>query len=277
MKTKTVVITGASWGDEGKGKLVDVLAKDADIVVRFQGGNNAGHSVVVNGTKYKFHLMPSGVIQGKIVVIGNGVVIDPEVLLQEIDKLRQAGFTPNLKIAENAHIIFPFHRLLDETEENNKGSYAAGTTKRGIGPTYSDKMARIGIRVYDLIHPEILQPKLDRLFDFNKGRYEALIHEKDGWDQDKTKILKQYIEYGQKLKPYVVNCAYFLNSALDQGQRILFESAQGTLLCIDHGMYPYGTSSVTWAGGASAGSGVGPRTRPRIWNYDRPTSTSGLD
>jgi adenylosuccinate synthase len=258
MKTKTVVIAGASWGDEGKGKLVDFLAAQADIVVRFQGGNNAGHTVVVNGTKYKFHLMPSGVLQGKTVVIGNGVVLDPAVLLQEIESARKAGFEPQLKIADTVHVIFPFHRLIDGLEEKSKGKLAAGTTGRGIGPTYSDKMARYGIRVFDLLNPDILKPKLERLFNMKKGFYQSMLGSLDGWNLVFEDVLNQYLDYGQQIKKYVVNGPFFINQAIDQGQRILFEGAQGMLLCIDQGMYPFGTSSLTWAGGATGGAGVSP-------------------
>jgi len=237
-KNQTLVVTGASWGDEGKGKLVDLLASEAEIVVRFQGGNNAGHTVVVEGKKYKFHLLPSGAIQNKIIVIGSGVVIDPKVLFEELDLLKTEGFTPNLKISETAHVIFPFHNLIDGLEENQKGAYAAGTTKRGIGPTYCDKMSRFGIRIYDLLDENILRPKYEKIFELKRKMYKTLID--SGKDQ------------------YVTNTAFYLNQEIDQGKKILFEGAQGALLGIDHGMYPFGTSSVTWSGGVCAGTGVGP-------------------
>jgi adenylosuccinate synthase len=257
-KIQSMVIAGASWGDEGKGKLVDVLASEADIVVRFQGGNNAGHTVVAKGVKYKFHLMPSGVIQGKTVLIGNGVVVDPVVLLEEIQKLKDVGIEPKIKIADTVHIIFPFHKLVDGMEEKSKGKYAAGTTGRGIGPTYSDKMARFGIRMFDLLHPEILRPKLERLFNMKKAFFLAVSPNPNSWELELEKIFTEYVHFGELLRDYVVHGSFFLNQALDAGKRILFEGAQGTLLCIDHGMYPYGTSSVTWAGGATAGAGVSP-------------------
>ena len=256
--SQTLVITGASWGDEGKGKIVDLLASGAEIVVRFQGGNNAGHTVVVEGKKYKFHLLPSGAIQNKIIVIGNGLVVDPKVLFEELDMLEKEGLKPNLKISETAHIIFPFHNLIDGLEEGKKGEYAAGTTKRGIGPTYCDKMSRFGIRVYDLLDENIFRPKFEKIYELKRRMYKTLINSDKDWDLDKEEIFKQYLEYGNKLRQYVVNTAFYLNQAIDEGKKILFEGAQGALLGIDHGMYPYGTSSVTWSGGVCAGSGVGP-------------------
>lgn len=257
-KIQTLVVAGASWGDEGKGKIVDFLAADADIVVRFQGGNNAGHTVVLNGNKFKFHLLPSGILQGRIVVIGNGVVLDPAVMFQELDGIEKEGYHPQLKIAESTHVIMPYHKLFDGLYESKKGSYAAGTTGRGIGPTYSDKMERTGIRVFDLIHEEIFRPKFERIFELKRKIYESIRDEREPWNLEKEEIIKEYLIYGQRMKPYVVNGACYLNEELDAGKRVLFEGAQGTLLCIDHGMYPYGTSSNTWAGGVCAGAGVSP-------------------
>jgi len=255
---QTVVVSGASWGDEGKGKIVDFLASEADIVARFQGGNNAGHTVVVKGRKFKFHLIPSGAIKNKTIVIGNGVVIDPEVLFQELQMLVDEGFKPDLKISDTAHVIFPFHKLLDGLEEQSKGKYAAGTTMRGIGPTYSDKAARYGIRVFDLLDENVFRNKYDRLYDLKLKLYRTIRDDPTDWDLDKEKIFQDYLHFGEKIRPYVIQSAYFLNNALDQRKKILFEGAQGCLLCVDHGMYPYGTSSTTWAGGVSSGTGVGP-------------------
>ena len=184
-KNQTHVVTGASWGDEGKGKIVDLLASGAEIVVRFQGGNNAGHTVVVKGKKYKFHLLPSGAIQNKTILIGNGLVIDPKVLFEELNMLEKEGFNPNLKISETAHIIFPFHNLIDGLEEDKKGNYAAGTTKRGIGPTYCDKMSRFGIRVYDLLDEEIFRPKFEKIYELKRKMYKILVNSDDDWDLDK--------------------------------------------------------------------------------------------
>ncbi len=254
----SVIVTGASWGDEGKGKIVDFLASEADIVVRYQGGNNAGHTVMVEGKKYKFHLIPSGAIKNKTIVIGNGVVLDPEVLFMELEMLKEQGFKVDIKISDTAHIIFPFHNLLDGLEEESKGKYAAGTTKKGIGPTYSDKAARYGIRVYDILHENVFRNKFDRLYNLKLKMYKALIGENKDWDLKKEDIFLKYLEFGKKMEPFVIQTAYFLNEAIDNGKKLLFEGAQGTLLGIDHGMYPYGTSSCTWAGGVPAGSGIGP-------------------
>ncbi|MHA1519666.1 MAG: adenylosuccinate synthase [Promethearchaeota archaeon] len=262
--TQTIIITGASWGDEGKGKIVDFLASEADIVARFQGGNNAGHTVVVNGKKYKFHLIPSGAIKNKTIVIGNGVVIDPEVLFEELEMLKTEGFTPDLKVSNTAHVIFPFHKLLDGMEEVSKGKYAAGTTKRGIGPTYSDKAARYGIRVFDLLHKDIFLNKFNRLYDLKLKIYKAFNGNNEEWELDKQEIIDNYLKYGEALQPFVISSAYYLNSALDNGQKILLEGAQGCLLGIDHGMYPYGTSSITWAGGAPGGCGISPTRIDKI-------------
>ncbi len=255
---KTIVVSGSSWGDEGKGKIVDFLTKNANIVVRFQGGNNAGHTVVVGDEKYKLHLIPSGVVNNKTLLIGNGVVVDPIVLFEEIDMLQKRGIDIDLKISDTAHVIFPFHKLLDGIEEKTKGEYAAGTTKRGIGPTYSDKAARYGIRIYDLLNTDILRKKYDRLYDIKLRIYKAILNTQEDWDLDKEAIFDQYINYGKKIKPMVVKGSYYLNSALKEGKKILFEGAQGALLGIDHGMYPYGTSSITWSGGVCGGAGIAP-------------------
>ncbi len=253
---RTFIVSGSAWGDEGKGKIVDYLSEKADIVVRYQGGNNAGHTVVVGGVKYKFHLLPSGIIQNKTIVIANGVVVDPEVLLNELDQIKKAGFTPHLKISSTAHIIFPFHKLLDGIEEKCKKEYAAGTTGRGIGPTYSDKAARFGIRMWDLLHPDVFRPKFERLYSQKKRLYETYC---EPWTLDPEHIFNQYVEFGKILKPYVIDTAYYLNQQIKQGKKVLFEGAQGTLLCIDHGMYPYGTSSITNALGVTGGTGVNPK------------------
>jgi adenylosuccinate synthase len=258
LKIQTIAIVGCSWGDEGKGKIVDYFSEKADIVVRYQGGNNAGHTVVVNNRKFKFHLIPSGVIQGKIIVIGNGVVLDPIVLFQEIEGLLKEGIKLNLIISSTAHIIFPFHGLLDGIEESNKKSegYAAGTTLRGIGPCYSDKAARFGLRVFDLINPDIFKKKFNKLFDIKKKYIESL---GATWPYNKEEMMNQYITIGQKMKPYVKDTAFYINNALKEGKRIIFEGAQGTLLSIDSGMYPYGTSSICEAGGICGGVGVSPK------------------
>ncbi|MHA1149226.1 MAG: adenylosuccinate synthase [Promethearchaeota archaeon] len=242
--------------NEGKGKFVDFLAQKTDIVVRYQGGNNAGHTVVCDGTKYKFHLMPSGAVLEKEVVIGNGVVVDPKVLLEEIENLKKYKKKLHLKLSSTAHVIFPFHRILDGLEEQSKGDMAAGTTKRGIGPTYSDKAARWGIRIYDLIHPDLLKSKLKKLFEIKRKQIRIF---NPSWDLNIDKVYEEYKEYGEKLKPFVINTAYYLNQSIDKGKKVVFEGAQGNLLCIDHGLYPFGTSSNANALGISAGTGVPPK------------------
>lgn len=225
-------------------------------MVRYQGGNNAGHTVVCDDTKYKFHLMPSGAVLEKEVVIGNGVVVDPKVLLEEMESLKKYNKQLHLKISSTAHVIFPFHRILDGLEEESKGDMAAGTTKRGIGPTYSDKAARWGIRIYDIIHPEILRPKLEKLFEIKRKQIQTF---NPSWNMDVGAIFEEYKAYGQKLKPYVVDTAYYLNRSIDEGKKVVFEGAQGNLLCIDHGLYPFGTSSNANALGISSGTGVPPK------------------
>ena len=213
MTNQTVAVIGSSWGDEGKGKIVDYLAEQADIVVRFQGGNNAGHTVVIKNKKYKFHLLPSGALQNKTIVIGNGVVLDPAVMFQEIETLKKEGFQPDLVISSTVHIIFPFHNFVDGLQEETKKNYAAGTTKRGIGPTYSDKMLRYGIRAYDLTEPEIFKPKFERLFNMKKREVEAMGVE---WPLDFTieRLSNMYLDFGEKMKPYMKDTAYYINEAL---------------------------------------------------------------
>jgi adenylosuccinate synthase len=255
-KVNTIAVIGLSWGDEGKGKMTDYFAQMADIVVRYNGGNNAGHTINANGVKYKFKLIPSGAPLEKEVVIGNGCVVDPKVLLEEIENLKKLNKKVNLKLSSTAHVIFPFHRVLDGLEEETKGEFSAGTTKRGIGPTYSDKAARWGIRVFDLIDPVILKVKLEKLFKIKK----ALINIYDpNWDMDFNSIYEEYKNYGQQLKPYVIETAFYLNKAIDAGKKVVFEGAQGSLLGIDHGMYPFGTSSNANALGISAGTGIPPK------------------
>lgn len=247
--------------NEGKGKFVDYLAQKADIVVRFNGGNNAGHTINANGIKYKFKLMPSGAPLEKECIIANGCVIDPKVLLEEIENLKKLKKKINLKLSSTAHVIFPFHRTLDGLEEETKGKYRAGTTKRGIGPTYSDKAARWGLRIYDLINPEILKPKLEMLYKIKKN----LIQIYDpNWDVDLEDIYEEYKSYGEQLRPYVIDTAYYLNQVIDSDKKIVFEAAQGSLLCIDHGFYPFGTSSNANALGISAGTGIPPKKIGKI-------------
>ncbi|MFX1297954.1 MAG: adenylosuccinate synthase [Promethearchaeota archaeon] len=261
MNENTIAVIGLSWGDEGKGKFVDYLAQKADIVVRFQGGNNAGHTVVVNNIKYKFHIIPSGALLEKEVIIANGMVIDPKVLLEEIETIKNNGKNINLKISSTAHVILPFHKILDGLEEESKGKFAAGTTKRGIGPAYADKAARWGIRIYDLINPKIFKEKLAKLYEIKK----KIINIYDpNWSSDLEAIYNEYHIYGEKLKPYVIDTAYYLNKQIDFGKKVIFEGAQATLLGIDHGLYPFGTSSNANALGICAGTGIAPKKIGKI-------------
>jgi len=254
-----VVVVGTQWGDEGKGKIVDLLAEDADMVVRFQGGNNAGHTMVVEGEQFIFHLIPSGILQGKTCAIGNGVVVDPGVLLEELDRLDSRGITVDpdkFLISERAHVIMPYHKAVDAAREQFKGDKKIGTTGRGIGPAYEDKATRRGVRFVDLLDPEVFAEKVNTILD-EKNFYLKNYLSADVLDSDK--IIDQYAAYTEKLAPYVTNISVAIDQAIKKGQQVLFEGAQGTHLDIDHGTYPYVTSSNTLAGNACCGAGVGPR------------------
>ena len=252
-----IVLVGAQWGDEGKGKATDLLGDRVDFVVRYQGGNNAGHTVVIGEESYALHLLPSGVLSpGVTPVIGNGVVIDPEVLFGEIDGLAARGVScDRLLISANAHLIMPHHRALDRVTERYLGKARIGTTGRGIGPAYADKVARTGIRVQDLLDPGILRQKLD-LALMEKNQVLAKVYNRRGIDAGA--VAAEYVEHGAKLRRYVADTVLVLNRALDEGKTVLLEGAQATLLDVDHGTYPFVTSSSPTAGGASAGSGIGP-------------------
>ncbi len=250
------LVIGTQWGDEGKGKVVDYFSKDASYVVRYQGGNNAGHTIKVGNEVYTLHLIPSGVIQGKIGVIGNGVVVDPEVLIDEINELKDRGFVPKLMISDRANIIMPYHRILDGAEEKYLKDKKIGTTKRGIGPCYSDKIARMGVRAIDLLNKDSLSKKLDVILPIKK-RIFKLYDIKE--ELDKNKILEICLNYGKCLKNYITSTHIEINKAIKSGKNILFEGAQGTMLDVDFGTYPFTTSSHTIAGGSSIGSGVGPQ------------------
>ncbi|MFZ2445763.1 MAG: adenylosuccinate synthase [Syntrophobacteraceae bacterium] len=254
-----VVIVGTQWGDEGKGKIVDLLTENADHVVRFQGGNNAGHTLVVNGRKYIFHLIPSGILHpGKLCMVGNGVVLDPAVLIGEMDRLFEAGIevtTEKLMISLYTHVIMPYHRALDLAREKKKGKTAIGTTGRGIGPCYEDKVGRDGVRVHDLLDRAALREKLARVLDEKNFILERYFGEKP---IDPAAVEEEYLAYGERLRPYTGNVSEVLQRAVAEGRNILFEGAQGTHLDIDHGTYPYVTSSNTVAGNACCGAGIGP-------------------
>ena len=253
-----VGVIGAQWGDEGKGKFVDLLTESADIVVRFQGGNNAGHTLVVNNEKFIFHLIPSGMLhKGKICLIGPGVVIDPKVLLEEIDNLKKHGYfeEKNLKISGTAHVIMPYHREIDILIEQKRGAKKIGTTGRGIGPAYESKVGRRGIRIWDLVDPKQFKQKLnDILSDIND--YVKAVFKHDGFNADK--IYEEYSIYADIIRKFVVEGPLFLNGEIAKNKKILFEGAQGTMLDVDHGTYPFVTSSNTTAGGICTGSGISP-------------------
>jgi adenylosuccinate synthase len=260
----TTILVGAQWGDEGKGKIIDVLTEQADMVVRTQGGNNAGHTVNIAGKKYVLHLVPSGILRPrKICVIGNGVVVDPVSLCEEIAGLRQLGIkvTPkNLAVSETAHLVFPYHRELDAQRETKKGKHKIGTTKRGIGPSYGDKAARTGLRVMDLIKPEQFAAILKVKIKENNEILKAFGAKPLSFKQ----VHATYRAAGDQLKPFVTNTVVLINQAAQRGDNILFEGAQGTFLDIDHGTYPFVTSSNTTAGGACTGSGVPPNRVDRV-------------
>lgn len=257
------ILVGAQWGDEGKGKIIDVLTEQADIVVRTQGGNNAGHTVFLGPKKYVLHLIPSGILRPKkVCVIGNGVVIDPISLVEEIDGLLKLGIriNGNLFISETAHLVLPYHRELDEQREILKGKDKIGTTKRGIGPAYGDKAARVGLRMIDLVNPERFEPLLRARIKENNEVLKALGAKPISF----AKVHATYSAAGDRLKPFITNTVVYLHKATRRKANILFEGAQGTFLDIDHGTYPFVTSSNTTSGGASTGSGVAPNRMDRV-------------
>lgn len=253
----SVVLVGAQWGDEGKGKITDFLAEKADMVVRYQGGSNAGHTVVIRGDEYKLHLIPSGVLYpGKTCIIGNGVVLDPKVLIAEMKYLiSRRKSIDGLRISDRAHVLFPYHLRLDDVQEDCRGEGKIGTTRRGIGPCYADKSARMGIRVCDLMDEETLSNLLEARIEEKNSLFEK-VYGIEGFVLEE--VLEEYLGYAERLRPFVEDTSITINQALDEGKNVLFEGAQGTLLDIDHGTYPYVTSSHPVAGGACIGAGVGP-------------------
>jgi len=258
-----IVLLGAQWGDEGKGKATDLLGEQVDYVVRYQGGNNAGHTVVIGDQKYALHLLPSGILSPNVIpVIGNGVVIDPAVLMEEIKGLNERGIdTSKLKISTNAHLITPYHRTIDKVSERFLWKSKIGTTGRGIGPAYADKINRIGIRVQDLFDPSILKQKIEAALH-DKNQILIKVFNRKGITVDE--VLTEYLNYATILKPYVTDTALLLDQALKGGKIVLLEGSQGTLLDVDHGTYPFVTSSNPTAGGASTGSGIGPTKISRV-------------
>ncbi|HWI54101.1 MAG TPA: adenylosuccinate synthase, partial [Desulfobacteria bacterium] len=253
----SVVLIGSQWGDEGKGKVTDFLAEKADLVVRYQGGNNAGHTVVVGEEEFKLHLIPSGILYpDKICIIGNGVVIDPAVLLTELDYMVKRGISiDNLRISERAHIIMPYHKKLDEVIEESKGALKIGTTKKGIGPAYMDKAARVGIRFIDLLNKEDFELLLEQNLK-EKNNLLDKVYGAEGFDKDA--VMEEYLGYADRLRKYCADTSLIIYNALQAGKNVLFEGAQGTLLDLDHGTYPYVTSSHPIAGAACIGAGLGP-------------------
>lgn len=258
-----VVVIGAQWGDEGKGKITDLLSKSADVVVRYQGGVNAGHTVVVNHQTLKLHLIPSGILYPDTeCIIGSGTVIDPQVLIAELDQLAELNIsTQNLLVSETAHITMPYHRLIDQAAEERRGDHKIGTTGRGIGPTYADKSERTGIRVLDLMDAEGLSKQLRWAVGYKNAILEKLY---DLPPLDPEVVIEQYLAYAERLRPHVVDCSLKIYDAVQRRRNILFEGAQGTLLDLDHGTYPYVTSSNPVAGGACIGAGVGPTMIDRV-------------
>src|SRR5918912_500745 len=258
-----IVIIGAQWGDEGKGKVTDLLAEQVDMVIRFQGGNNAGHTIVRDGQTWKFHLIPSGILYpGKVCVIGNGVVIDPRVLTDELDDLRAKGIdVSGLKVSANAHLIMPYHLMLDHAGEAKLGKLEIGTTKRGIGPCYADKAARLGIRVQDLLDAKILRKKIMAALEPKQQMLRPFARDPR---LDLHTMTEEYLRYGHRLEPFIADTAHLCWEALDAGQTVIFEGAQGTLLDLDHGTYPFVTSSNPLASDAATGIGIGPNRLDRI-------------
>ncbi len=267
------VVVGTQWGDEGKGKIVDILSEDADVVVRYQGGHNAGHTVVVDDEQFILHLIPTGILhKGTICVIGNGVVIDPQALFEEMKEVKNRGFVlkGNLFISKNAHLIMPYHRAIEKESEKLKGTRKIGTTGRGIGPTYADKMARVGIKMADLLDPEVFREKLavninDMNFILDN------LYNVEGFEVDK--VYDEYMGYVDTIKDMIVDTSILVNRAIDEGKNVLFEGAQGTHLDVDLGTYPYVTSSNTTAGGACTGSGVGPTRIDKVLGVTKAYTT----
>ena len=261
--SKITAIVGAQWGDEGKGKITDFFAGESDYVVRFHGGNNAGHTVIVEGNTFKLHLIPSGIIYGgPMSIIGNGVVVDPKVLLEEIKYIKGKGIDPKLMVSDRAHVIMPYHIELDGALSNHQGDLAAGSTRRGIAPVYADKMFRNGIRIIDLLEPDVLMEKLTKGYSFAKGIIEKALSKRV--ESSIEEIFDSYCTYGERLKPYITDTSVELYNAYKNNKSILFEGAQGISLDVDHGIYPYTTSSNTAAGHISTGTGVSFRDIGRI-------------
>jgi adenylosuccinate synthase len=266
------IIIGTQWGDEGKGKITDILAEKSDYIVRFQGGNNAGHTIVVAGEKFAFHLLPSGILRkGKHVVIGNGVVVDPAVLSDELNQIKAKGYAiDNLHISDRANLIMPYHRMLDGAEESLKGDAKIGTTKRGIGPTYADMASRLAVRFADLLEPELLRKKLDYYVDIKQRTLDMY---GSGERLNAQAIFDECMRHAARFGSHIGNVSTLLNKALDNGQSVLFEGAQGTMLDVQYGTFPFCTSSNTVAGGACIGTGVGPTRINKVYGIVKAYTT----
>ena len=262
-KSNIVVVIGAQWGDEGKGKVTDYFAARANYIVRFQGGNNAGHTIILDDKTVKLHLIPSGVLHKECkLVIGNGVVIDPRVLIKELNMLKKEGLSTNLLISDRAHLIMPYHVDIDYHLTNYQNELAAGSTRSGIAPVYADKLYRHGLRVADLLNKELFEARLKKSFDFNKALVEKVFNEK--FEHNYGDILEEFLGYGSMIKQYVANITEVLSSAVEKNEQIMFEGAQGACLDVDHGLYPYTTSSNTISGQVEAGGGIGLNTSKKI-------------
>ncbi len=268
----STVVVGAQWGDEGKGKIVDLLSERSDVIVRFQGGNNAGHTIVRDGEEFRFHLLPSGMLYpGKICVIGNGVVVDPAVLCTELDQLRGRGVEmAELKLSANAHLIMPYHVYLDKARETKLGKLSIGTTRRGIGPCYSDKAARLGVRVQDLLDEKILKKKIVAAME---PKSQSLRDHTKNPELDLHTMSEEYMSYGERLAPYITDTSKLIYDALCDEENVILEGAQGTLLDIDHGTYPFVTSSNPVAGAACIGAGIGPNQINEVLGVAKAYST----
>lgn len=267
-----IVVVGAQWGDEGKGKVIDFLSEQADVVVRHQGGNNAGHTVVVDDREFKLHLVPSGILYPEtLCIIANGVVIDPKVLLEELAYLKERGVdVSRLRISSKAHVVMPYHSKMDALNEERRGDQKIGTTLRGIGPAYMDKAARVGIRVGDLLHPEEFRERLAQVLE-EKNHVLSRAYAVEPFDFDE--MYHTFLQYGEALRSYVADTSILVNEAIDRGERVMFEGAQGTMLDIDHGTYPFVTSSHPVAGGAPIGAGVGPTKIDRVYGVAKAYTT----
>ena len=262
-KSNIVVVIGAQWGDEGKGKVTDYFAARANYIVRFQGGNNAGHTIILDDKTVKLHLIPSGVLHKECkLIIGNGVVIDLRVLIKELNMLKKEGLSTNLLISDRAHLIMPYHVDIDYHLTNYQNELAAGSTRSGIAPVYADKLYRHGLRVADLLNKDLFETRLKKSFDFNKALVEKVFNEK--FNHNYEEILKEFLGYASVIKQYIANITEVLSSAVEKNEQIMFEGAQGACLDVDHGLYPYTTSSNTIAGQIEAGGGVGLNSSKKI-------------